>query len=290
VMLCQGYTENLATGFEGTETDIGVIALGYYSGMFAYDGWTAANFITEEIKRPERNLPLSIIIGVPLVMLAYVLTNISYFTVMSIQEVIASPAVAITWASRVIPAVPWLIPIFVAMSTFGSSNGSLFASGRLMFVAARNEHLPSVLGMVNVKNFTPVLANILTSTIAAVFMLFMDVSSLIKFVSFLKWIFYGMNMISFVVFRFHKKYRDVHRPVRIPIFTPFIVFLAAIFIVVVPIIVDPQIEFLFAAIFIAIGFVFYVPLVHYKLQLGFMPYVTKFFQLYLQMARPQQTT
>jgi len=31
-----------------------------------------------------------------------------------------------------------------------------------MFVAARNEHLPSVLGMVSVHNFTPILANILT--------------------------------------------------------------------------------------------------------------------------------
>jgi len=34
-----GYTENLATGFDGTETNIGVIAVGFYGGMFAYDGW-----------------------------------------------------------------------------------------------------------------------------------------------------------------------------------------------------------------------------------------------------------
>jgi len=57
---------------------------------------------------------------------------------------------------------------------------------------------------------------------------------------------------------------------QVPIITPVIVFAAAIFIVVVPIIVDPQIEFIFAAIFIAIGFVFYVPLVHFKLQPPFM--------------------
>jgi hypothetical protein len=57
---------------------------------------------------------------------------------------------------------------------------------------------------------------------------------------------------------------------QVPIITPFIVFLAAIFIVVVPIVVDPQIEFVFAAIFIAIGYVVYVPLVHFKLQFGFM--------------------
>ena len=42
-----------------------------------------------------RNLPLAIIIGVPLVMVVYVLTNISYFTVISLQELIDSPAVAL---------------------------------------------------------------------------------------------------------------------------------------------------------------------------------------------------
>jgi len=42
-----------------------------------------------------RNLPLSIIIGVPLVMVVYILTNISYFAVMSVDELIASPAVAV---------------------------------------------------------------------------------------------------------------------------------------------------------------------------------------------------
>ena len=35
-----------------------------------------------------------------------------------------------TWAQRVIPDVAFLIPIFVAMSTFGSANGSMFAGGR----------------------------------------------------------------------------------------------------------------------------------------------------------------
>jgi L-type amino acid transporter 9 len=155
-----------------------------------------------------------------------------------------------------------------------------------MFVAARNEHMPGVFGMIQVENFTPVLASFIVGLIATIFMLFMDVSSLIQFTGFLKWIFYGMNMISFVIFRFHKKYKDIHRPFRVPIFLSAIVFLAAIFIVVVPIVIDPQIEFLFAAIFIVVGFIFYVPLVHFKLRLGFMPDVTKFCQLYLKISTP----
>jgi hypothetical protein len=42
-----------------------------------------------------RNLPLAILIGLPLVTVVYVLTNLSYFTVMSIDEMISSPAVGV---------------------------------------------------------------------------------------------------------------------------------------------------------------------------------------------------
>ncbi len=42
-----------------------------------------------------RNLPLSMMLGLPIVILVYMLTNVSYFTVMSVDELLASPAVAI---------------------------------------------------------------------------------------------------------------------------------------------------------------------------------------------------
>lgn len=64
---------------------------------------------------------------------------------------------------------------------------------------------------------------------------------------------------------------------QIPIVIPIIVLLAAIFIVVVPIVTDPQIEFVYAAIFVAIGYVLYIPFVFFKLHLGCM---SKHFQIY----------
>ena len=47
-----------------------------------------------------RNLPLSIVIGILTVVAVYVLVNISYFTAMSIEELIDSPAVAVVRGSR----------------------------------------------------------------------------------------------------------------------------------------------------------------------------------------------
>ena len=63
--------------------------------MFAYDGWNNLNMITEEIKNPSRNLPLSIFISLPLLSVVYLFVNVSYFTVMSKDELLESPAVAL---------------------------------------------------------------------------------------------------------------------------------------------------------------------------------------------------
>lgn len=42
-----------------------------------------------------RNLPLAILIGIPLVSVCYVLVNVAYFTVMTTTELLLSPAVAV---------------------------------------------------------------------------------------------------------------------------------------------------------------------------------------------------
>ena len=51
--------------------------------------------MTEEIINPSRNLPLSVIIGIPLVTVCYLLVNISYLLVMSPAEMMISDAVAV---------------------------------------------------------------------------------------------------------------------------------------------------------------------------------------------------
>lgn len=52
--LCLGKTEHLKSGFQGTTTSPGHIALAFYNGLWAYDGWSSVTTVTEEIKRPEK--------------------------------------------------------------------------------------------------------------------------------------------------------------------------------------------------------------------------------------------
>src|SRR4051794_5846005 len=53
--------------------------------FWAYDGWYDVSFITGEIKKPKRNVPLAIIIGVSLVTVIYVLVNYAYMRVLPLS-------------------------------------------------------------------------------------------------------------------------------------------------------------------------------------------------------------
>ncbi|XP_071569044.1 b(0,+)-type amino acid transporter 1 isoform X4 [Temnothorax nylanderi] len=167
--LIQGNTQHLQTAFDtidGSTINIGRLATAFYTGLWAYDGWNNLNYVTEEIKNPSKNLPRSIMIGIPLVTICYALINVSYLAVMSPSEMIESEAVAVTFGNRILGVMAWLMPLSVAISTFGSANGTLFAAGRLCFAASRQGHLLDCLSYVHVRRFTPAPGLIFHSLVA----------------------------------------------------------------------------------------------------------------------------
>lgn len=103
-----------------------------------------------------RNLPRAICISMPVVTLVYALTNVAYFAVLTNDEIHASQAVAVTFSVKILGMMSWIMPLFVALCTFGSLNGAIYASSRLFFVGARNGHLPLAISLIDVKRLTPV--------------------------------------------------------------------------------------------------------------------------------------
>ena len=64
----------------------GAFAVALVYVMYSYSGWNAAAYITSEIKRPEKNVPRSLLAGTGVVILIYVLLNGVFLATTPAQE------------------------------------------------------------------------------------------------------------------------------------------------------------------------------------------------------------
>ncbi|XP_041827252.1 b(0,+)-type amino acid transporter 1-like isoform X1 [Melanotaenia boesemani] len=268
--------------FKGTHYSASGLGMAFFQGLWAYGGWYNLNCVTEELKKPEVNLPRALLIAISLVTGLYLLVNVSYLTVMTPNELMSSSAVAVTWGNKVLGSWGWIMSVAAALSAFGSLNGTFFSGGRVCFVAAREGHMPDILSMAHVHRLTPSPALIFTTLVSLVVLIPGDFQSIVNYFSFTAWFFYGITLSGLIYLKIKKP--ELPRPYSVPIVLPILVLLVAIFLVLAPIIDDPQIEYLYVALFILSGAIIYVPFIHFKLCPGLLTKVTVFLQLFLEVA------
>ncbi|XP_070810876.1 large neutral amino acids transporter small subunit 2 [Pituophis catenifer annectens] len=233
VQICKGeyFWLEPKNAFEFFQTpNVGLVALAFLQGSFAYGGWNFLNYVTEELVDPHKNLPRAIFISIPLVTFVYVFANVAYVTAMSPQELLASNAVAVTFGEKLLGVMAWIMPISVALSTFGGVNGSLFTSSRLFFAGAREGHLPSVLAMIHIRRCTPIPALLFTCLSTLLMLVTSDIYTLINYVGFINYLFYGVTVAGQVVLRWREPHRP--RPIKVSLFFPIIYLLFWAFLLV----------------------------------------------------------
>ena len=199
IQVGKGKTENFT--FDGTETDVTKVALSLYSGLFAYNGWNYLNFVIEELQDPVKNLPRAIGISCTIVTLVYLLTNVAFYTTLSVPEVLVSEAVALSFGSKLYGDFAWIIPICVAMSTFGGVNGILLTSSRLFYAGAVEGQMPKVLSMVQENRNTPAPAVLMVSFLSLLYLCSSDIFTLITYTGFGTWTSIGLAVICLPVLR-----------------------------------------------------------------------------------------
>jgi len=235
--LATGHTENYRDPWAGSLWNAGSVATAFYQGLFSFAGWNYLNFVVEELKDPFRNLPLAILVSLPTVTVVYFLVNVAYFAVLTPQEILASNAVAVSFAGRTLGPLAWLMPVFVACSTFGSLNGGIFASSRLFFAGARQGHLPQALALLHVRACTPVPALLFLGFMTVFMLITVDVEALINYISFSESLFIMLSIVALLYMR----YRHPHmaRPIKVWLVFPILFLTVCVFLVVTPVVARP---------------------------------------------------
>ncbi|XP_042071808.1 cystine/glutamate transporter [Haplochromis burtoni] len=182
-------------------------------------------------------VPLAICISMAIVTSCYVLTNVAYYTVMSAEELLASSAVAVTFAERLLGNFSIAVPVFVALSCYGTMNGCVFALSRMFYVASREGQLPEVLSMIHVRRHTPLAAVLIMYPMTMLQLLVGDIYSLLNFMSFLRWLFIGVVVLGLIYLRYTKP--DLPRPFKVPLFFPVVFCITCFFMVFLSLYSDP---------------------------------------------------
>ncbi|MEP6491466.1 MAG: amino acid permease [bacterium] len=229
---------------------IAPFGLALVSVLWAYDGWADLAFIGGEVKNPERNLPLALIWGTVAVIAIYLLANIAYLGVMSVEEIRHSKLVAADVALRLVgPAGVTFIAITVMLSTLGTLNGSILTNPRVFFAMAADGLLFKKIAAVHPRYQTPHVAIALTAVLGIIFVLLRTFEQLAD--TFVTAIlpFYALGVASIIVFR-RRGGADYKPSFKTPLypFTPILFVLATLYLLANALI-DPSSRWATLAVF-----------------------------------------
>jgi basic amino acid/polyamine antiporter, APA family len=146
--------------------------LALVSALWAYDGWADLSFMSGEVKDPGRNLPRALIVGTLAVIAIYLLANLAYLAVLSVEEMRTSRLVAADVAERVMGrGGVTFVGATVMLSTFGALAGALLTTPRIFFAMADDGLLFRQVAAVHPRFQTPWVSIALAAALGVAFVL-----------------------------------------------------------------------------------------------------------------------
>ena len=208
---------------------IAAFGLAMVSVLWAYDGWAELAYVSGEVKDPEKTLPRAFILGTLTVITLYVLANLAYLSVLSVQEISASRLVAADVAFRLVgQSGVAFVAIVVMISTLGALNGSILTNPRVLFAMAADGLLFRQLSRVHPRLRTPHVAILVNAALGVGFVLLQTFEQLAD--TFITAIlpFYALGVGSIFILR---RREDVTTSFRTPLYpvTPGLFVLASLY-------------------------------------------------------------
>lgn len=179
--------------------------------LFAFDGWAQFSSLAGEVKDPGRTLPRVLIGGLLLVLCVYLVANLAYLSVLTIDEMANSPIVAAD-ALRVAVGrgAGSVVSALVMLSTFGALNSLMMAEPRLFYAMARDGVFFRALAAVHPRHRTPHRAVLFSGALAIFYVGFRSFEQLAEAFVIATWPFFTLAVAGVFVLR--RRRPDVARP------------------------------------------------------------------------------
>jgi APA family basic amino acid/polyamine antiporter len=170
--------------------------------IFAYGGWQTSNYIASEIRKPRKNLPKALLLGVAGVIALYVAINIIYIEVLSAAGLAATtiPASAVMYATLGSFGAT-LIAAAIAISTVGFLSQAMLTNPRVAFAMAQDGLLPHTFARLGSRSHVPVPSIILQGVITSAAVLLGTFEQLLSYVVVMDWLFFGLTASCIFVLR-----------------------------------------------------------------------------------------
>jgi len=202
-----------APAVRGSPVGLSAVLLAMVSILWAYDGWGDLAYVGGEVRDPQRNLPLALVIGTATVVVLYLGANLVYLHLIPIErmkdaELVAADSAQLLFGAAGVAAVS----AAVAVSTFGTLNGSMMTSPRIFYALAEDRLFPTAIARVDPVTGAPTGAILLTTVLGMVFVLVRSFTELADQFVIGIWPFYALAVAA--VYALRRRRPDMPRPYR----------------------------------------------------------------------------
>ncbi len=156
-----GTFENYSTTVTPSESGLSArFALVLLAVLWAYNGWTSLTPVAEEVREPQRNVPLALFIGIGILIVLYVSANLAYHAVLTLPQIRAAGDHAGEAMVKALlgPSGSKIMSVGIMLSTFGAINANMLLGPRVSFAMGRDDVFFRPLGRVHVNYRTPAIA------------------------------------------------------------------------------------------------------------------------------------
>lgn len=190
--------------YRGATGGITGFALAVAAALWAFDGWSDLNMIAEEVRAPERNIPLAMLGGFGVIAGLYLIVSVGVqyaLPALAIGKSASPMSDAVTHSALGISA-GVVVSAGIVVSLLTSLNGVAMSGARMAFAVSRDGNFFSILARVHPRFHTPHAATVFQAVLSVVFLLIGgSFRQLFTLALFSEWLSYVAATFALFVFR-----------------------------------------------------------------------------------------